>query len=197
MEKEIPILILAAGSSQRLGEPKQLLELRGKTLIDHAIDEAIAANLGKVFVVTGFEHSLLKSELKDKPSQIIFNPRWKEGMGTSISKGIALIQDLEYTSVIIAICDQAYLTSKIYEKLAQGSILSGKGIVYSDYGNAYGPPVYFAKRYFPELVKLEGEYGAKALIHKYNNDSVGISFPKGFIDIDTSEDYNDLLDAIS
>src|SRR6185503_16376101 len=87
----IGLIILAAGASTRLGKPKQLLRYGGKSLLFHAAQTAIASVCKPVVIVLGAYAELLKQEVQDLPVQVLENPHWQEGMGTSISTGIKAI----------------------------------------------------------------------------------------------------------
>ncbi|MBT8191213.1 MAG: nucleotidyltransferase family protein [Bacteroidia bacterium] len=193
MPNELPIMVLAAGSSQRLGQAKQLLDLNGKTLISHIVEEALESKLGEVFVLTGFKQDLIRDELQYKSVQCLHVDHWQEGMGATISKGISIIESLDYKGVIITVCDQPNISKEIFVKISDYVGRSGKGIVFSDYGNGFGPPTYFDRKYFRALTELYGDIGAKPIILDNLKDAAGIRFSKGGIDIDTMDDYKNYL----
>lgn len=93
----------------------------------------------------------------------------------------------------MAVCDQPFVTSAVFENLISESKKTGKEIAASAYSETLGTPVLFHKKYFPELLALKGKEGAKKLIKKYAEDVVAVPFEKGNIDIDTEEDYNQLI----
>ena len=110
------IILLAAGSSSRMGNPKQLLLYKGKSLLVHAADTAIAACLTPVIVVLGANRQLIEKELVNKEGlNIIFNSDWEEGMASSIRCGIkeALEIDPDLDGVIIMVCDQPYVDQQL------------------------------------------------------------------------------------
>lgn len=194
------IIVLAAGSSSRLGKPKQLLRYNDKSLVQHTADEAITAAGSPVVVVTGSDSKLVETELKDREVQLVYNPDWREGMGTSISAGLTELLSLhpELENVIISVCDQPYISSALFRELIEKSSSStttspGKSIVASSYKGTKGVPVLFGKEHFDDLLVLTGKHGAKNLLFDFADDVEVVIFEKGAIDIDTSEDYNRLI----
>jgi molybdenum cofactor cytidylyltransferase len=188
------IMILAAGNSSRLGRPKQLLPFRGKNLIAHVVTEALAADLGPVMVVTGAYYVEIYAALKGLPVEIVDNPHWKTGMASGIVAGLAaLVIAPELKAVMVAVCDQPYISAELFRSMVSIHAASEKGIVACSYANTLGTPVLFDARYFNELAALSGDGGAKQLLKRFTNDVATVPFPKGEIDIDTEEDFKDLI----
>jgi molybdenum cofactor cytidylyltransferase len=192
MLSEYAIIILAAGNSSRLGEPKQLLKYRNKTLIRHITEAAIETVGSNVIVVTGSNAELIEKEIQDLPVQPTHNADWREGMASSIVTGILKL-DFHCKGAIIAVSDQPFVTATLFLDLIQSSIQNGSGIVASSYDQTMGTPVFFSSSYFPELLRLAGAEGAKKLIRRFENDVTTVPFPLGSMDIDTQEDYQKLL----
>lgn len=195
---EYGIIILAAGNSSRLGEPKQLLQFQGKSLIRHITEAALEAIGGNVIVVTGSNPQLIKAELESLPCELAFNADWQEGMSGSIKTGIAALQS-HYPKVkgsILAVSDQPFVSAKTFISLIQIFEKSTKGIVASEYSDSLGTPALFGSSYFPSLLELTGAEGAKKLFKRYADDVSAYAFPQGSIDIDTQEDYNRLISGV-
>ncbi len=188
------IIILAAGNSSRLRRPKQLLSYQGKTLLQHIIDEALAAQLHPVVVVTGANSELISQSIYP-PVRIAFNQNWQEGMASGIAAGTRALLATEniIEAVILAVCDQPFVSSELFLQLINVQKQTGKGIVASHYANTMGTPVLFTQYYFSQLINLWGKGGAKQLLETNQEDVASVSFPKGNIDIDTEDDYEDLL----
>ena len=196
MKKSTGIIILAAGSSSRLGRPKQLLQYKGKTLLSHTVTQALTANDAAVMVVTGANREMIETELKNTGAMAIYNPDWELGMGSSVSVGLAALMQAapELERCIITVCDQPFIHSEILNALIGEQQLSGKGIVASAYVGTLGTPVAFESKYFQDLLDLSGKDGAKQLVEQYSDDVSSVSFEQGAVDIDTVEDYNRLVD---
>lgn len=188
-------LLLAAGSSSRMGKPKMLLLFNGKTLLQHTIDEILKIQHCKPVVVTGCYHSLIKETLQKQQIDFIENGNWIEGMGSSIQKGIQYInrQYPEADNAIITVCDQPYISASLLQQLITVQGQTGKGIVASAYNNTAGTPVLFDKKYFEQLAMLSGQYGARKILQQFSDDTAAVAFEQGALDIDTEEDYNTLL----
>ena len=191
------IIILAAGASTRLGKPKQLLQYRGKTLLAHAINEAVNSNADAVVVVLGKDANLFKKELDEKKVRVAINSSWEEGMASSLRLGLdTLLNDKPYIdAVIFMVCDQPHISSSVLNELITIQQKTTKQIVTCNYGDSMGPPALLHKKYFEELMKLSGDAGARKIIQKNMNDVGTILFPEGNIDIDTEEDYEKLKNS--
>jgi molybdenum cofactor cytidylyltransferase len=183
---QIPIIILAAGISSRLGQPKQLLEYEGETLLNRTIRVANEVS-DDVVVVLGARFQEISQTVLNKNVQIIFNENWESGMASSVIEGIKTHLNAE--KVIISLCDQPYLNTSIFESLILEEKSSRKPIIASNYGNQIGVPILFNQLVYNDLLSLKGDKGARSILPKYN-DSIGqIDFPNGAIDIDTVEDW--------
>ncbi len=184
MNTAIPIIILAAGNSSRLGHPKQLVPYRKHTLLSYTVHEALATNQGEVVVVLGAHEEEIQKTIQD--ATVISNKYWQEGMGSSIVAGVSYLMEKGAEGVVLLLCDQPYVTTELIRKVINGGMASG--IAVCDYGESSGPPAYFSKHYFPELMALKGDHGARQVVKKYKEQLCYISFPKGRHDIDTAED---------
>ena len=188
------IVILAGGASSRLGQPKQLLQYHGKTLLEHAVDEAINAKADAVVVVLGKNADLFKDEIDQETVLVVVNKDWAEGMASSVRLGLdTLLNSKPYIdAVILMVCDQPHISSLVLNELITTQQKTTKQIVTCNYGETIGPPALFHKKYFRELMEVKGDIGARNIIQQNINDVATILFPEGKIDIDTKEDYEAL-----
>ncbi len=188
------VVILAAGASSRLGSPKQLLDYAGATLLQHSIEVAQVSNAVPVFVVLGANADAIKHGLKITTANVIINADWKEGMASTIRYGLQTLVEMnpQVDAVIFLVADQPFVTAELLNNLMDVHRKKQNSIVASKYGTTFGTPVLFAKRFFPELIELTGDVGAKSLVRKYMSEAAFVFFPKGKIDIDTKEDYESL-----
>ena len=189
------IVILAAGSSSRLGMMKQLLHLNNKTLLQHVIDEAIESGADPIVAVTGANADKISKEINTERVKIAFNNEWEEGMASSIVAGVhaAISYNNSTENIIIAVCDQPFISSSLFKQLYQTHQEGTKHIVASTYADTTGTPALFNRKYFDPLMSLTGDEGAKKLLNAYRNDVDTVDFPKGNIDIDTEADYQQVL----
>ena|SRR5687768_9354611 len=193
--KDYGFLILAAGSSSRLGKPKQLLVYNNKPLLQHAIDIALELDKGPLLTVLGANANAIQEQVSLPRRQIIINENWKEGMGSTIAFGVQRLCDQypQLTAIVIIVCDQPLITSSLLEKLIQTHGEREKRIVSCAYGGTLGTPVLFDRHYFKDLMRLNGHEGAKKIILQHQADVASIDFPDGNMDVDTAADYERLL----
>jgi len=188
----ITILVLAAGSSSRMGQSKQLLTIAGETLLQRIVARAVEANPSSVVVVLGSNKESHEKIIADYPVQIVFNEQWQNGMGSSIKAGIKYIEtNVENTkAVIITVCDQPHLTAAHFKALAEKFNSEGRNIVASSYNKTSGVPILFGKQFFKDLKEVNDAGGAKSVVQKNPDQVTLVPFPLGAIDLDTMEDYN-------
>ncbi len=188
------IIILAAGASTRMKQPKQLLPYESESLLAHTIKEA-QKSLMPVIVVLGANATEIKEEIKKMEEEIMINEEWESGMSSSIKAGLqkALANFHEMQNCILAVCDQPYISSILFQELVDEKKQCGKNIVACSYADTLGTPCLFDKKYFAELLQLEGDHGAKNILQKYHHDVAVVDFEKGKFDIDTKNDYQELL----
>jgi molybdenum cofactor cytidylyltransferase len=188
-------LLLAAGSSSRMGQPKMMLPYKGSTLLQHIIDEVKATKNTTLLVVTGCYHTLIEQALLHQQIPLINNEQWQAGMGSSIQTGMAyLLQHYpDASNILIMVCDQPFITENLLHQMMATKESTGKGIVACTYAGAIGTPVLFDKKYFNQLLLLQGASGAKKLVQQLEEDVAIVNFPAGAMDIDTPEEYEQLL----
>jgi len=186
------IIILAAGSSSRLGQPKQNLVYKDKTLLQGTIETAMASVCDPVIVVLGANSEVIVPTIEQTGVKIVQNNEWSEGMASSIQAGIRELMTInpEVKSVILMLCDQPFADTYLLNLLILAK--SKHGITASFYNDTIGAPVLFDAIYFDELLQLNGAEGAKKIIQKYPDKVTEIPFPLGGVDIDTIADFEKL-----
>ena len=189
------IIILAAGSSSRMGQAKQQLVYQQQTLLQRAINIASGIAEHKTIVVLGANHESILPDVDSKIADIVINPDWEQGMASSIKSGVTALQTLypQIQEALLMLCDQPFVTTEILQQLIATGSDDDKRIVACTYQNTVGAPVLFGKQWFNELLSLQGQEGAKKLIIKHQQHVVIVPFAQGEIDIDTPENYQDLL----
>jgi molybdenum cofactor cytidylyltransferase len=183
----IPVMVLAAGSSSRLGTPKQLLPFRGKPLLAHAV--AVAIGCGPVFVVLGSRVDELLLVAEAAGGRAAVNPDWEQGMGSSVRTGLAAVEAAlpGAAAVLLTVCDQPHVSAELFGEMVR-AFRSGRELVACEYSGTVGVPALFARRYFPELRELAPDAGAKRLLARHAQDVFAVPFPAGVFDIDTPAD---------
>lgn len=189
------IIILAAGSSSRLGRPKQLLDYKGKTLLQTVINEALETSCRPVITVLGANAKEIASQHQHDQVNFVINESWENGMASSIVAGLSAMikNNSEIESIIIAVADQAFIKMSNFNNLIEKQKETGKDIIASAYAETIGTPVFFKKRYFEALLSLKGAEGAKKILKQYPQAVETVVFEHGEIDIDTETDYNNLI----
>jgi len=189
---KIGIIILAAGSSSRMnGEPKQMLEFRGKTLLRRAAETALQLRFSTA-VVLGANSQNLRKEIEDLPLKIAFNDDWESGISSSIKKGLSALSKEKLDAVIVALCDQPLVTTEVLRRLCDVFIETGKPIAACEYENTVGVPALFAREIFAELETLQAGEGAKKIIKKDMRRTALVAAPEAAFDVDTLQDFEKL-----
>jgi molybdenum cofactor cytidylyltransferase len=190
------LIILAAGESSRLGQPKQNLVFQNQTLLERVIETGLASNCKPVLVVLGANADVINPKIRHEDLKIIHNPNWAEGVASSIRIAVNKIENGDQIgSAIIMLCDQPFITTELLSNLQQKQIETGKPIVACSYQDAVGVPALFDRSIFGELRALARNDGAKNIIKEHQQDVATIRFEKGSIDIDTQEDYERLINS--
>jgi len=194
MMPKTAILILAAGESKRMGEPKQLLPYNNSTLLLHAIEQANGIKYADVFIVIGAHFADVFKSIRGQKATILKNNNWEEGMGSSISKGVELIKKKNnYNRVLVTLADTPLVTKEHYEELISLSDETGKRIILTNYEDISGVPAIFDKSLFNELSILSDNEGAKPVVEKYKKEVLRMTSKIPFFDVDTKEAYQKLL----
>lgn len=189
----VALLLLAAGSSARMGQPKQLLSYHGRTLLRHAAETAVATGCAPLVLVTGALHEELLAEIAGLPVQAVHNTAWETGMASSICTGLAALAETAPRAVLIMLCDQPLVTPALLRQLIVQQQATAAPIVAAAYGDTLGVPAVFDRTVLPELLKLRGAQGANRLIAGLGAAVGRVSFPAGLLDVDTPEQYAALL----
>lgn len=193
----VPAILLAAGASTRLGQPKQLLQLTafsGETLLDHAVAVARASGAAPIFVVLGAhaKQIILECELLD--CILVPNEAWAEGMASSLRVGIAAVLEHAPTApgAMVLVCDQPGVSAEHLDNMLDAHQADTDRIVASRYAGRMGVPVIFPRRLFPALLALQGDHGARLLLQQAGTTVHAIDFPGGELDLDSPEDLQRL-----
>lgn len=194
--QSVSIVILAAGRSSRLGRPKQLLDLGGEPLLRHVVQNALASRAREVVLVLGSQAEEIAAAVGELGQRTIVNPHFAEGQSTSLKAGIRAIEP-GAQGVIVMLGDQPTVTPALLNQLISAFEATGAHIVQPVYGGTPGNPVLVDRGYFPELLEIEGDQGARGVIKAHRRDTYRMTWsdepPPG--DVDTDEDYRALLEA--
>ena len=193
VKESIGAVILAAGVSSRMGEPKQLLRLGGKTLLEQVLDNARSAAVDEIVVVLGAGAENIRQQIDLSKTKVVINSSYQQGMGTSLGAGLAAL-DPAINAVLILLGDQPFVRPATLDRICEEYRRSHAQIVIPLYKGFRGNPVLLARSVFPEVMALSGDVGCRAIfgnhlegIVKLPVDDVGI-----LLDIDSKADFDKL-----
>ena len=194
MPKFISGLILAAGTSSRMGQPKQLLPFRGTILLDWVMAQAESASaLDEVIVVLGRAADEIQPRLRNTRAKVIVNPVFTEGCSGSYKAGMATI-DPRAEAVMMLLGDQPGVDSAVIDQVAGDWRTQGGRIALTSYRGRRGHPMVFARELFDQLRQLSGDKAAWKILDAHpdwvRDVAVDHAFPE---DVDTRQDYETLL----
>lgn len=193
----ITAVILAAGRGVRMGAPKLLLKVGGQTLLARAITAAKASRCDDVLVVLGEQAEQVGREAAAAGARTVLNPRYREGMGTSLAAGIAALPR-ECEAAVVLLGDQPCLDAAAINAIIETYRTTGKPIVASRYGTIVGAPTLIGRPLFGEAAGLTGDVGGRQLIRRHPEQmaEVDLSLEMASWDVDTPEDLERLRRAM-
>ena len=180
------VLLLAAGASQRLGQPKQLLQAGGASLLLSMARLGLA--IGPVVVVVGAGADAMQAELSGLPVQLVHNPDWRQGLSTSIRAGMQALQATDYDGVLMLLTDQPHVSAALLDQLVATWKTGRHGMVACRYAGQPGVPALFSRTYETALMQLTGDTGAKKLLLQHPADCGQVLFEAAATDLDTPAD---------
>ena len=189
----IAAIVLAAGQSVRFGQCKQLMQVGDKALIEHVLDTVNASAVDDIILVLGAHADEIQRRVKFRRERVVINPRYGEGMSTSIQAGLRELQR-STDAAIIVLADQPFVSPQTLNRLADEYRKRKAAAVVPTYRGARGNPVLVGRSLFPEMLALRGDVGFREILKRdpasivtVPVDDVGI-----VTDIDTPEDFDDL-----
>jgi molybdenum cofactor cytidylyltransferase len=182
-------VVLAAGSSVRMGTNKLLLELGGESVLRRVVRRVAEAGLDPVLVVLGHEADRARAELGGLPCSPIVNPDHARGMNTSLGAGIAAIPK-EAIAALVALADMPLVTVAMMDELVQRYRRGTAPLIVSEYGGIAAPPMLYDRALFGELRGLEGDGCGKRAVRRHRAEAVMVPWPAAALgDLDERADY--------
>jgi molybdenum cofactor cytidylyltransferase len=184
-------IILAAGTSSRLGRPKQLLELDGVPLVRIVAERCLASHLDQVNVVVGHRGDEVAAALHGLDIGIVENSRFANGQSTSLIAGLESAPDAD--AIVVALADQPTIRTGAINALIDARHAGAK-IAMASYGTERGHPILFGRELFSELREISGDRGGREVIRRHAGDVVVVpgESPAPLPDVDTEEAWDDL-----
>ncbi len=191
---DVGCVLLAAGTSSRMGKNKLFLEIDGETVLRRAVHTAAAAGLDPVLVVLGHQSDRALAELEGLPCLTAINPHYAEGLSSSLSAGISALPEGPVAAVVM-LADMPFVTAAMVRVLAAG--WRGEPLVVSLFGDVVAPPILYARCLFPELRALDGEGCGKGVIKQYRAQAAEVRWPKSALqDLDVPADLERVRAAL-
>jgi len=188
--RRLAAVVLAAGRSTRMGGPNKLLaEIRGRPLVRIVVEEALASHAKPVIVVVGHQRGEVEKAVAGLPVQLIYNPDFAQGLGTSLKAGIAAVP-AEADGAIVCLADMPQVDASLLNRLiAAFDPDRGALIVMPTVEGRRGNPVLWSRRFFPDLMAIEGDVGARHFIARYGEAVVEVPLEgrAALVDVDTPE----------
>ena len=187
-------ILLAAGLSTRMGEPKQLLPFGESTIVETVVDNMLAAKFDEVIVVLGHRATEIEKLLGTRLIKTVFNPDYRDGMLTSAQRGIRARK--ENGAFALMLVDQPFITSALIDQVIDAYVQTDKRITLPSYKYRRGHPVLFHRKYADDILALDVENGGvRTLFKKHSNDIhyVTVDTDRVLRDIDYREDYERAL----
>jgi molybdenum cofactor cytidylyltransferase len=185
----VAAVILAAGSSTRMGRNKLLLELGGETLVRRAVRAASGAGVDEVVVVLGHEESRVRAELAGVPCTLVVNADHAEGVGTSLRAGVRHVAG-SADALVVVLADMPFVTAAMIATLVDRYRESRPPLVVSRYGDVQAPPTLYDSSLFEELLRIPAARGAKEVAGRHERRALVVAWPAAALrDIDAPEDY--------
>jgi len=193
---KIGAMILAAGESRRMGEPKLLLLFGERTIIEAVVSSVIHSKVDEVLVVLGSSAEKIEEKIKDFSLRITVNPDYKQGMLSSVQWGFKEIPK-EIQGVLVCLGDQPSISTGIIDRVIDAYNRTGKGIVVPTYKKRRGHPVLIDMKYLEEIQNLSPEVGLRGVVYNHPQDTLEVEVDTSSIlrDIDNADDYNKELEA--
>lgn len=188
-------IVLAAGTSRRLGRPKQLLDIGGKPLVRHVVERCLASRLDAVSVVVGHQADAVRKALAGLEIRFVFNPAYESGQASSLVAGLDALSD-GADALVVALGDQPFIEPQVIDGLIGARRIHGASIAMARYGKDRGHPVLFGHEHLAELRDITGDQGGREVIRLHGDEVVLVLSRSSHIplDVDTEDAYALLLE---
>jgi molybdenum cofactor cytidylyltransferase len=189
----VAAIVLAAGMSRRMGTPKQLLRLGGKSLLERTLENVRGSSVGEIVLVLGAAADEVLRQLPTDGIQVVVNPDFQQGMGASLRKGLAAVS-ASTEAAFVVLADQPFVHSSTLDQMIAYLAKHASQILLPLYRGFRGNPVLLGRSVFPELMNLTGDVGCRAIFgsHTQSIQRLAVNDPGILLDIDSAEDWERL-----
>jgi molybdenum cofactor cytidylyltransferase len=183
-------IVLAAGTSSRMGRNKLLLDVGGEPLVRRAVRTAVGAGLSPVIVVLGHEAADVEKAIGDTTHRAVFNERYAESPRLSLQCGIRSVPE-ECAGAVVLLGDMPFVTKEMLREISlKGREGAGVSLVVSRYGDVQAPPTFYSSSLFEEISGLSSGCGKK-VVERHLADAAVLSWPPELLaDLDVADDYD-------
>src|SRR5262245_50381456 len=187
--KRVAGVLLAAGTSSRMGRNKLFLTLGGTTLVTRAATTAIAGGLDPVLVVVGHERERVLAELAKVPVTPVYNPDYARGINSSLRAGLTAVPD-DAEGAVIMLADMPFVTAEMVQTIVSSGLAPAAPLVVSSYDGEIAPPILYPRRLFPELRALvDGDGCGKRVVKQHRAEALEVAWPASALrDLDVADD---------
>jgi molybdenum cofactor cytidylyltransferase len=186
-------VVLAAGTSTRMGQNKLFMRLEGETLVRRAVERASKAGFDPLIVVLGHEADLVQQALEGIQYRPVLNPEYARGVNSSLRAGIRAASETDARAAVVILADMPFVTTAMMETLVATYRRSEAPLVISDYQGVNAPPMLYDRSLFPELAALEGQGCGKHVVKRHRHEAESASWPvEALTDLDVPEDFTRL-----
>jgi molybdenum cofactor cytidylyltransferase len=183
-------IVLAAGESKRMGEPKLLLPFGEATIIEKVIKAVVQSEVDETLVVLGSDQKKIEEKIKDFPIEITVNPHFSTGMLSSVQWGFQKVPE-KTRAVVVVLGDQPSISTDVVNRIVDSFRKTGKGIVLPVFQKERGHPVLIDMKYREEVEKLNPDLGLRGVVYTHPEDILEVEVENSAIlsDINDVEDY--------
>ncbi len=183
-------ILLAAGTSSRMGSNKMLFELEGESVLRRAARRALAAGLSPLVVVLGHESERAHREIEDLSCEWALNPLYEQGINSSLKSGVMAVRGFKAKAAMVMLADMPFVTTEMIAAMIARYRESRAPLVISDYAGVNAPPMVYDQSLFLELLTMEGEGCGRQVVKRHKGEAEVLAWPESALaDLDLPEDY--------
>ena len=190
-------VVLAAGTSTRMGRNKLFMELEGEPLVRRVVGRAAKAGFDPLIVVLGHEAALVQEALQGIPYRPVVNPDYERGVNSSLRAGIGAAAETPARAAVVVLADMPFVTTDMIATLVAKYRESDAPLVISDYAGVNAPPMLYDRSLFGELAMSEGQGCGRQIVKRHRHEAVSASWPaEALTDLDAPKDYERVKAAV-
>jgi molybdenum cofactor cytidylyltransferase len=191
-ERKGPVagILLAAGTSSRMGSNKLLFELNGESVLRGSVRRALAGGLSPLVVVLGHESDKTARELEGLPCEWALNPLYEQGINSSLKSGVMAVQGFKVQAAMVMLADMPFVTAEMIAAMIARYRTTEAPLVISDYEGVNAPPMVYDRSLFMELLMMTGEGCGRQVVKRHRGEAEVLPWPAAALaDLDVPEDY--------